>query len=395
MSTQALLYEADLAHMGFRRCVVALIAVGALACAGNASALDIPILSDLLGNKPGAETAEAANVTTSGARLNGMVHPNGRGTDYVFEYGPTAAYGAKTSKVSVGGSGSWRTVAANLSGLSDGTTYHFRIVATNSKGTTRGDDLTFTTVAAPPPPPGEEPPGADGEGGSDGESGNGESGSGEGGSGEGGSGEGGNGNGEGNNGNRDFIADGEGSGTPAEPELGASVLVAPGDGVLRIRRPGGSGFVPLEFGSELPVGSEVDASEGSIALTSALPNGKLQTGRFGGGRFVIRQGRRGYIDLYLRGRACRRPPATSSLSIARASKKKRERRLWGKDHGGRFRTHGKNSHATVRGTRWEVIDTCKGTLTRVTSGSVVVTDRVRRKRVVVEAGERYLARPRR
>jgi ferric-dicitrate binding protein FerR (iron transport regulator) len=71
------------------------------------------------------------------------------------------------------------------------------------------------------------------------------------------------------------------------------------------------------------------------------------------------------------------------------------RRLWGRDRGGRFRTHGKHSHATVRGTRWLVEDRCDGTLTRVTAGSVVVRDTVRGKRVIVRAGERYLARPRR
>jgi hypothetical protein len=112
---------------------------------------------------------------------------------------------------------------------------------------------------------------------------------------------------------------------------------------------------------------------------------------------VIRQGKKGYVDLYLRGPVCRRPAAASAASVAsvaRASKKKK-RRLWGKDHGGRFRTHGKNSHATVRGTRWVVEDSCKGTLTRVTSGFVIVTDTVRGKRVRVDAGERYLARPRR
>jgi hypothetical protein len=41
-----------------------------------------------------------------------------------------------------------------------------------------------------------------------------------------------------------------------------------------------------------------------------------------------------------------------------------------------------------------VADTCKGTLTRVSSGSVVVRDPVRHKRVVLAAGEHYLARPR-
>jgi ferric-dicitrate binding protein FerR (iron transport regulator) len=77
-----------------------------------------------------------------------------------------------------------------------------------------------------------------------------------------------------------------------------------------------------------------------------------------------------------------------------AAARRRGRKLWGSDDGGRFRTHGKNSHATVRGTRWLVQDRCDGTLTRVTEGSVVVRDKVRGKRVIVEAGERYLARPR-
>jgi hypothetical protein len=58
--------------------------------------------------------------------------------------------------------------------------------------------------------------------------------------------------------------------------------------------------------AEIPFGSEIDASHATIALTSALPSGRTQTGRFGGGRFQLRQGRRGYVDLYLRGRACAR-----------------------------------------------------------------------------------------
>ena len=49
----------------------------------------------------------------------------------------------------------------------------------------------------------------------------------------------------------------------------------------------------------------------------------------------------------------------------------------------------------MRGTRWSVEDTCKGTLTRVTEGAVVVRDIVKRKRMLVKAGESYLARPRR
>ena len=69
--------------------------------------------------------------------------------------------------------------------------------------------------------------------------------------------------------------------------------------------------------------------------------------------------------------------------------------LVGRDHGGRFRTHGRNSHATERGTRWLVEDRCDGTLTRVTRGKVVVRDTIRKKRIVLSAGDHYLARNRR
>ena len=162
-----------------------------------------------------------------------------------------------------------------------------------------------------------------------------------------------------------------------------------------MRRPGSSRFVALGASGELPVGSEVDARAGVLTLTSALPSGKTQTGSFGGGRFVIRQARTGMVDLYLRGKACDRRGARSAGAMASASRSRGGRRLWGRDHGGRFRTHGRNSHATVRGTQWVVGDSCAGTLTRVVRGSVVVRDEVRHKRVVLDAGERYLARPRR
>ena len=68
------------------------------------------------------------------------------------------------------------------------------------------------------------------------------------------------------------------------------------------------------------------------------------------------------------------------------------RRLWGQDRGGRFRTHGHNSIATVRGTRWLTEDRCDGTLTRVTEGAVEVRDRRTGRRVLVRAGHSYLAK---
>ena len=59
---------------------------------------------------------------------------------------------------------------------------------------------------------------------------------------------------------------------------------------------------------------------------------------------------------------------------------------------GRFRTRGRNSSATVRGTKWTMTDTCAGTLTAVKQGSVVVRDFTLKKNKTVKAGHHYFAR---
>jgi ferric-dicitrate binding protein FerR (iron transport regulator) len=69
--------------------------------------------------------------------------------------------------------------------------------------------------------------------------------------------------------------------------------------------------------------------------------------------------------------------------------------VWGKDRSGRFRTHGRDSVTTVRGTKWSVADRCDGTVTRVTEGAVDVTVRRTGRVVRVDAGERFIARHRR
>ena len=69
------------------------------------------------------------------------------------------------------------------------------------------------------------------------------------------------------------------------------------------------------------------------------------------------------------------------------------RRLWGSGKGS-FRTRGRRSVATVRGTTCIVADRCDGTLTTVRRGLVAVRDLVRDRTVLVGAGRRYLARRR-
>ena len=61
-----------------------------------------------------------------------------------FQYGRTTSYGNRTPNQTKTGN-NYQNVFANISGLSAHTTYHFRIVATNSVGTRYGRDRTFTT----------------------------------------------------------------------------------------------------------------------------------------------------------------------------------------------------------------------------------------------------------
>ena len=59
---------------------------------------------------------------------------------------------------------------------------------------------------------------------------------------------------------------------------------------------------------------------------------------------------------------------------------------------GKFRTSGRYSAATVRGTKWTVADRCDGTLTHDVTDSVAVTDFVHHKTIILHAGQSYLAK---
>src|SRR5260370_338952 len=97
---------------------------------------------------PTATTQAATSITTSSAQLNSYVNPNGLSTTIYFQYGLTASYGSTTISGNIGTSaGNYGTT---VSSLSANTTYHFRIVAYNSGGTTYGSDMSFTTSAQAP-----------------------------------------------------------------------------------------------------------------------------------------------------------------------------------------------------------------------------------------------------
>ncbi len=93
---------------------------------------------------PPATTLGATSMTTTEAQLNGSVNPSGFPATYNFEYGTTTGYGSSTPSAIVGSGFNVLNVSATVGNLMPGIVYHFRIVATNSSGTTNGNDRTFT-----------------------------------------------------------------------------------------------------------------------------------------------------------------------------------------------------------------------------------------------------------
>jgi hypothetical protein len=170
-------------------------------------------------------------------------------------------------------------------------------------------------------------------------------------------------------------------------------------GTVRIRLPGKRGFAPLGSASQLPFGTIVDARRGRVRITAAADAaGHLQVGEFYEGEFRLRQVRRpkSIVELELFGSSfagcgsAQRSTARARGAIAARVSKRRIRHLWG-DAKGRWRTTGRVSSATVRGTMWRVEDRCDATVTRVKRGVVSVRDNARKRTVTVRAGHSYVA----
>ena len=109
---------------------------------GNSNVVSVTTLSPT--GLPVAITNPATSITSSSARLNAAVDPHGLTTTVRFQYGRTTSYGSRTPDQTKTGN-NYQNIFANVSGLSAGATYHFRIVATNPRGTRYGSDKTFTT----------------------------------------------------------------------------------------------------------------------------------------------------------------------------------------------------------------------------------------------------------
>lgn len=100
------------------------------------------------------ETGEATGIDPTHATLNGSFDPDGVDTHYYFQWGTNApGYGSYAPTgppgADAGDGVGVQPVSAPLSGLTAGQTYHYRLVAVNSFGTSYGADKTFVPGAAP------------------------------------------------------------------------------------------------------------------------------------------------------------------------------------------------------------------------------------------------------
>ena len=104
---------------------------------------------------PIAITLPAKDISRSGATLNGIVYANYSVTGIGYEWGTTESYGSQVFRNGAGINGGtftncWLSIYSTIDQtppITPGTLYHYRIVASNSYGTTYGDDMTFTTLS--------------------------------------------------------------------------------------------------------------------------------------------------------------------------------------------------------------------------------------------------------
>ena len=94
----------------------------------------------------------ASAVHSEGATLNGQINPGGDKTTDAFEWGasscsanPDPCISAPATEPELGSNSRYQHVSTQLSGLSPGTTYYFRIVATNGIGPSVSEEGTVTT----------------------------------------------------------------------------------------------------------------------------------------------------------------------------------------------------------------------------------------------------------
>jgi Concanavalin A-like lectin/glucanases superfamily len=320
----------------------------------------------------GHQTPTVTSSTT--ASFSGLVNPEGSSTSAHFEYGldpgyyggGAIVYNQTTPARTVGFDSTSHAVTARVSGLLPDAVYHVRLVASSSAGAAQGPDLTFITPTGPAPPP---------------------------------------------------------------PTLGQTADITVISGIVLIKPPHGRtfhavpgavtgptvskglGFVPLTQARQVPIGSQIDALRGTLELVVAsAQRHHTQRARLAGGLYTISQTSTGpekaLTTLALDEGAFAGAPsyascktkssARTALDRPHSSKPKLSSQilqtLSASDNHGKFRTKGRYSAATVRGTQWTTQDRCDGTLTKVRRGVVNVLNFATRQTITLHAGQSYLAK---
>src|SRR5829696_5740185 len=95
-------------------------------------------------------TDPATDITKTTATIHGSLNPDNIATTYHFEFGSTIKYGQRTEeKAAAPGAVVEELPGEELGELQPGRVYHYRLVATNSLGTTYGNDRTLLVPSNP------------------------------------------------------------------------------------------------------------------------------------------------------------------------------------------------------------------------------------------------------
>jgi hypothetical protein len=189
-----------------------------------------------------------------------------------------------------------------------------------------------------------------------------------------------------------------------QPVLGQRAVVAPDRGSVFVRLPGTRRFVRLTGRESVPLGSELDTTNGIVSLrfvTNAA--GTVARAAVSEGRFVLRQPNApvdgqlpGELDLSGPLAGCAPPRARGALASTAARRPRFTGRRVRVRARGKVRTRGRYGAAVVRGTRWTMVDRCPsdpapGTFVLVREHVVAVTSFVLHRTVLVSEGHTTLA----
>ena len=340
------------------------------ACSGTGTcqvtmSADMSVSATFTAIPPGSPTpvltGAPSAVTYGGAGFSGSVDPEGLPTTAYFQYGLDKRYSqvgasgpnytSQTQAVQVGSDFAAQEVGpVTVTRLVPNALYHVRMAATNSAGTTFGQDVTFTTAAAP---------------------------------------------------------------APGAPTLGQTFNIEPVSGLVLVyinghlvpltqltQIPAGVAIDTRHGTLMLTTATGDGGGARDAAAKGKKP--KTQSGEFSGAVFRLSQQTRGagkgLVTIMLTlsafkgspSQAVCKPGGAAGDAHAAKSRSKVIQLLHASAHG-KFRTSGRYSAATVLGTIWTVAARCDGTLTHAIKDEVEVTDFVRHKTIILHAGQSYLA----